>query len=106
MARDQARARDLESEAAALEPFGAAGGAGAGEGLDGDLQGGEADLDRHAVVHHHADMVLAEQEVAAAERRGLRHRHAERALVARVARAVDAAELERELDEARAVDAL
>src|SRR3954453_9422117 len=34
---------------------------GAGEGLDRHLAHSVADLDRHAVVDHHADMIVAEQ---------------------------------------------
>src|SRR3954468_6732141 len=77
---------------------------GAGEGLDGHLLRLVTDLDGHAVVDHHADMVVAEEQVAPAQWRPFRQRLTERALLRGVARTIDAAKLQRQLDQPRTVD--
>src|SRR4051812_39889339 len=95
--------RLLQRQPSALYPRFAARRLGAGEGLDGHFPRLPADLDRHVLVDHHADMVVAEEEVAALERRAVAERVAERALVLRVAGRGDAAQLKRELHQAGAV---
>src|SRR4051812_35351904 len=81
-------------------------GADAVQWLDGYLAERFADMDDELVVDHDADDIAAEDDVAALQAALRRDRIADAALEVDVAGAFDAAELERELDQAGAVDAV
>ena len=77
-----------------------------GEWLHRDISGKSGGVDHVGLVGHHPDMALEEDEVAAREAGLVGEPFAERALLVAVARRMDTAQAERELDEAGAIDAV